>query len=127
MPTDLAFKFGARQAIFAFLESTRGEGWWGQGEAADYYEQHASGDDPFNWIEGHPLMTPDIIARFPFDHAGIGETSLLMALCPEAVEIGRLTAEHWYAQSAADATADLGHKGRSLVLDHMRQVLRAPS
>ena len=29
MPTDLAFKFAARQAIFAFLERRRGEGWWG--------------------------------------------------------------------------------------------------
>ena len=29
MPTDLAFKFAARQAIFAFLERERGEGWWG--------------------------------------------------------------------------------------------------
>ena len=29
MPTDLAFKFAARQAIFAFLEKERGEGWWG--------------------------------------------------------------------------------------------------
>ena len=28
MPTDLAFKFAARQAIFAFLEKERGEGWW---------------------------------------------------------------------------------------------------
>ena len=30
MPTDLAFKFAARQAIFAFLEKERGEGWWGE-------------------------------------------------------------------------------------------------
>ena len=29
MPTDLAFKLAARQAIFAFLEAERGEGWWG--------------------------------------------------------------------------------------------------
>ena len=36
MPTDLAFKFGARQAIFAFLEETRGQGWWGRSEMADY-------------------------------------------------------------------------------------------
>ena len=39
MPTDLAFKFGARQAIFAFLEKTRGEGWWGNRDMADYYAQ----------------------------------------------------------------------------------------
>ena len=37
MPTDLAFKFAARQAIFAFLEKERGEGWWGSEKMADYY------------------------------------------------------------------------------------------
>jgi creatinine amidohydrolase len=36
MPTDLAFKFAARQAIFAFLEKKRGEGWWGSDKMADY-------------------------------------------------------------------------------------------
>ena len=57
MPTDLAFKFAARQAIFAFLEKERGEGWWGREEMADYYaraigrrgsvqlDQGASADD----------------------------------------------------------------------------------
>ena len=28
MPTDLAFKLGAREAIFEYLEKTKGEGWW---------------------------------------------------------------------------------------------------
>ena len=37
MPTDLAFKFAARQAIFSFLEKERGEGWWGADKMADYY------------------------------------------------------------------------------------------
>jgi len=72
MPTDLSFKLGARQAIFDFLQIERGEGWWGEKEMAAYYAQHQSGSDPFNWIKGHPLMTPEIIARFPFDHAGQG-------------------------------------------------------
>lgn len=124
MPTDLAFKFGARQAIFAFLEASRGEGWWGSGDMANYYDQHASGDDPFNWIKGHPLMTPEIIAEFPFDHAGLGETSLLMALCPDAVEMENLSPDHWYTASAAEATREFGEKGRDLILEHMRQVLR---
>ena len=29
MPIDLAFKIGARQAIFKFLERANGEAWWG--------------------------------------------------------------------------------------------------
>jgi creatinine amidohydrolase len=123
MPTDLAFKFAARQAIFEFLERERGEGWWGSDQMADYYAQQAAGDDPFNWIKGHPLMTKDIIERYPFDHAGLGETSLLMALCPEGVDLRKFSAEKWYSRSAAQASADFGGTARDLILSHMRQVL----
>ncbi|NBU14552.1 MAG: creatininase family protein, partial [Alphaproteobacteria bacterium] len=83
----------------------------------------ATGSDPFNWIKIHPLMTKDIIAQYPFDHAGIGETSLMMALCPEAVDIKRLNNEEWYSQSAKDASKDLGERGVELILAHMRAVL----
>lgn len=123
MPTDLAFKFGAREAIFAFLEKERGEGWWGNSAMASYYAEQAGGDDPFNWIKGHPLLTADLIKQFPFDHAGQGETSLMMALCPEAVDMRKLNPEKWYTQSAANASAELGAKGRELILAHMRKVL----
>ena len=123
MPTDLAFKFGARQAIFAHLQAERGEGWWGKGDMAAYYAEQAAGVDPFNWIKGHALMTPEIIAQYPFDHAGIGETSLLMALCPEGVDMARFSGEDWYTASAAEASPELGEKGCALVLEHMRQVL----
>ena len=123
MPTDLAFKFAGRQAIFEILEKERGEGWWGNKSMADYYAQHAAGSDPFNWIKIHPLMTKEIIAQYPFDHAGIGETSLMMALCPEAVDMGRLNKEEWYSLSAEGASKDIGERGVSLILDHMRAVL----
>lgn len=124
MPTDLAFRFAARQAIFEFLEKERGEGWWGNEKMADYYAQQAAGGDPFNWIKAHPLMTPEIIGQFPFDHAAQGETSLMLALCPEGVEMGRLTDERWYTRSAREASAELGGRGRDLILAHMRNVLR---
>jgi creatinine amidohydrolase len=123
MPTDLAFKFAARQAIFAHLEQERGEGWWGKKEMADYYAAHATGADPFNWIKGHPLMTPEIIAAYPFDHAGEGETSLMLALYPDAVDMTRLSADRWYTESAAKASRETGARGRDLILAHMRRVL----
>ncbi len=125
MPTDLSFKFAARQVIFAWLEEQRGEGWWGDSKMADYYAQQAAGDDPFNWIKGHPLMTPEIIAQYPFDHAGIGETSLMLALCPEAVELDRLDEARWYTRTAREASAELGWKGVRLIEEHMRKVLGA--
>jgi len=123
MPTDLAFKLAARQAIFAFIERERGEGWWGKQGMADYYDQHAAGDDPFNWIKGHPLMTPEIIAQYPFDHAGIGETSLMLSMRPDAVDMTRVDGAKWYSASAREASAALGERGRSLIAAHLRQVL----
>lgn len=123
MPTDLAFKLAARQAIFEFVEKTRGEGWWGDAKMADYYAMQKQGDDPFNWIKAHPLMTPEIIKQFPFDHAGKGETSLMMALCPEAVDMSKYKEENWYAKDATKASAKLGETGRDLILSQMRRVL----
>src|SRR6185436_18140847 len=93
MPTDLAFKLAARQAIFAFLEKERGEGWWGNAEMADYYEQQKGGD-------------------YPFNHAGMGETSLMLSLCPESVDMDRLSTKTWYTRNAAQSTAELGTRGR---------------
>jgi len=123
MPTDLAFKFGARQAIFSVLEKTRGEGWWGDSAMADYYAQQSGGGDPFNWIKIHPLMTAETIRQYPFDHAGVGETSLMMAMCPDAVDMARFSDERWYVQSAAHATPETGRRGMDLILEHLRKVL----
>ena len=124
MPTDLAFKFAARQATFAFLEKERGEGWWGNEKMADYYAQQSSGDDPFNWIKAHSLMAPEAMEGYPFDHAGQGETSLMMAMFPQAVDAPRLDEAKWYAKSAANASAELGVAGVDRILDHLRQVVR---
>ena len=123
MPTDLAFKFAARQAIFAFLETERGEGWWGDAKMADYYGQQSAGDDPINWIKAHALMTPEAMDGYPFDHAGLGETSLMMALVPEAVDLAKASGDRWYARSAKGATAALGGNGRERILARLRKVL----
>ncbi len=124
MPTDLAFKLAARQAIMEFLEKERGEGWWGNNNMADYYARQSAGDDPFNWIQGHPLMTPGIIAQYPFDHAGEGETSLMMALCPETVEMKLHDPKAWYTRSATKASKELGDKGVRMILEAMRKALQ---
>jgi creatinine amidohydrolase len=118
MPTDLTFRLAARSAIFRHLEATRGPGWWGDAAMRDYYARQAVAEDPFNWVRIHPLFPKG--ADFPFDHAGVGETSLMLALVPETVDMSR-TAEggHWYAEGAATATAELGERGVALALDHL--------
>jgi len=90
---------------------------------ADYYASQASATDPFNWIKGHPLLTAEALRHYPFDHAGEGETSLMLALCPEAVEMERLGEARWYTSSAREASAETGARGRDLILTHLRETL----
>ena len=126
MPTDLAFKSAGRQAIFRFIERESGEGWWGNEQTANYYAEHAAGNNPFNWVQVHALMSPEILAQYPFDHAGQGETSLMMALCPPGVDMARFADNKgWYTASARDASAELGGKGRDLILERLRVLLRS--
>lgn len=121
MPTDLAFKIGARQAIFKFLEHIKGEAWWAAQDMRDYYAKHQSGSDPFNWIKLHPLMDAEIIENYIFDHAGEGETSLLMALAPEGVEMDRVSENTtWYTQSAVNSSSD---KGDAVTLQIVKRLL----
>ena len=124
MPTDLAFKTGGRQAIFRFIEKESGEGWWGNRAMADYYANHAAGVNPFNWVQVHSLMGPEMAGKFPFDHAGQGETSLMLALCPEAVEMDRVAEnKSWYTANAGGASAELGQKGVEMILERLRPLL----
>ncbi|MDO5552626.1 MAG: creatininase family protein [Planctomycetia bacterium] len=123
MPTDLSFKLAARQEIFAYIERQRGDGWWGDNASADYYEAHATGEDPFNWIHILPFMSAEVQAEFPIDHAGIQETSLMMAFCPEGVDMGRFNGTKWYSQTAVDANLDYGNRAKELILRDMRKAM----
>ena len=122
MPTDLTFRLAARNAIFRHMEAARGPGWWGRGDMADYYAAQAAGEDPFNWIRIHPLFPKG--ADFPFDHAGVGETALMLALAPDTVDMARaVEGGHWYTATAPQATAELGEKGVAIALANLRTVL----
>jgi len=123
MPTDLSFKLAARQEIFDFLEKERGEGWWGDKASADYYANHAAGANPFNWIRIHPFMSAEAQSQFPIDHAGQQETSLMMAFCPEGVDMNRFTEDKWYTQTAKVASLDYGNKAKSIILADIKKQL----
>ena len=124
MPTDLAFKTAARKTIFDFLEQTRGEGWWGSGDMSDYYDQHDAGSDPFNWIKFHSLMDEQTQKDYTVDHAGIGETSLMMSLCSEGVDMSKFTEEKWYSRTAKDSTIQYGDTAKEKILEHLRKILK---
>ncbi|MFA6104118.1 MAG: creatininase family protein [Victivallaceae bacterium] len=119
MPTDLSFKLAARQAIFEFLEKEHGEGWWGREDSADYYEKHhGKGENPFNWIQIHPLKHPSCQG----DHAGLTETSLMMAFCPEGVDMAK-ERKLWYAKSADGANVEYGMQVKADVMRELRKTL----
>jgi creatinine amidohydrolase/Fe(II)-dependent formamide hydrolase-like protein len=119
MPTDLTFRLAGRNAIFRHLEEARGTGWWGDGGMRDYYALAQAGEDPFNWIRIHPLFPKG--TDFPFDHAGLGETALMLALAPETVDMRiALDGGHWFTESAPGATAELGESGVQIALAHLR-------
>lgn len=107
MPTDLAFRFAGRHAIFNWLESHAGEGWWGTETYSDYY---GGDNNPFNWIRVHgpTLLTAEEQEEFPGDHAGKGETSEAMKLYPQCVDMSRLDESLWYCRPAKDASLEYG-------------------
>lgn len=123
MPTDLAFKTAARQLIFEFLEAERGEGWWGSDEMQDYYAQQGAGTDPFSWISFHPLMDAETFRTYAVDHAGIGETSLMMSLCPDGVSMEKFDDGPWYSRNAIKSTKEYGDSATERILNNLRSLL----
>ncbi len=123
MPTDLAFKLAARETIFEFLEKEYGEGWWGNEKMKDYYVMHEKGSDPFSWIKVHPFMDEETQKKFPIDHAGKQETSLMLAFCPEGVDMKRFTEKKWYSKDAKSASLEYGLVAKEMILKKMKERL----
>jgi creatinine amidohydrolase len=122
LPEALAFDFAAKQLIFEYMERTEGKGWWGQDKYESYYDKLDTLDNPFNWIKVIPLMSPQVQKETGYDHAGEFEASLLMALCPEAVDLSKLApGQPWYTKAARKASRELGEKMVELILQDLRE------
>ena len=124
MPTDLALRLAAREVIFEHLEREHGEGWWGSAHMQNYYQQHASGADPFSWINVHPFLDEETQKLYPIDHASKQETSLMLAFCPEGVDMKRRTSKKWYARGAQQASREYGLAAQKRILERLRDVLK---
>ncbi len=121
MPTDLAFRFAGRKVIFEFLEKTSGQGWWGKEEHAKYY---TGSENPFNYIRVHPVRTRESTKkRFKGDHAGILETSEMMAAYPQDVDMSKLDGTLWFTRSSVDATAEFGNAALHTAADDIEILL----
>ena len=121
MPTDLAFRFAGRKVIFEYLDKTVGQGWWGKEEYANYY---SGSQNPFHYIQVHPVRTRDCTKkRFPGDHAGRLETSEMLAISPESVNMDKIDDSLWFCRAAHQATAEYGADALKETAIDVRKVL----
>ena len=118
MPTDLAFRFAGRRAIFSFLERTRGRGWWGDKKMRNYYEEK----NIFDAILIHRLAGT-VGKQFGGDHAGKVETSAMMDLHPSLVDMSRHNRDDWYAESALEASREFGRAYLDAVVGQLDELL----
>lgn len=99
----------AKKLIFAYMEETRGRGWWGSNDFATYYSELNDGASPWDWITVLPTMSAKVQQDTGYDHAGKYECSILRALYPDEVKLERLgESDAWFIQSAADSSPDIG-------------------
>lgn len=124
MPMTLSYMKAAKRATMAYLEKTKGQGWWGSESYSDYYEELEGGSNPFNWIKVIPTMSTAVQNATGYDHAGKYECSILMSLYPDAVKLDRLgDIPHWFTKSAAEANKELGDKMVELSLEYLEKTV----
>ena len=125
MPMTLCYRMAAKRATMEYLEATLGEGWWGSESYSDYYEQIEGANNPFGWIKVIPTMSTAVQHATGYDHAGKYETSLLMALYPDCIDLSRIDdVKHWFTESAREANRELGNKMAELSLEYLEGAIK---
>jgi len=123
MPEALAFKKAAASLIFKYLEKERGRGWWGSEKMKTYYENLSGEENPFNWIQVVPLMSPVIQKKMGYDHAGMLETSLMLVAVPDKVDLTLLKNDGlWFTGDAHKATAGHGQATIELIVQYLIEI-----
>ncbi len=122
-PMTLCYRLASQRAIMEYLQETKGEGWWGSENYANYYEELESAGNPFEWIKVIPTMSTAVQNATGYDHAGKYESSILMSLYPDCVDLSRIDdKKHWFTDSARQANKELGDK---MVKDSLEYLLDA--
>jgi creatinine amidohydrolase len=95
-PEALAFRKAAAELTFEKACGERGPGWWGD-------HSPTSHGNVWGRISVGPTILPAAAGVAGGDHAGLWETSLMLHLRPELVELPRLTEErYWYTETPGD-------------------------
>jgi creatinine amidohydrolase len=107
-PESLAIRQAAAEVTFERARAERGDGWWGKAPLDP-------GDRVFERIQVWPSVLPEAAEKgvVMADHAGVHETSLLLAAYPELVDMDRLgMSAPWFCTApdsrARQATAERG-------------------
>lgn len=126
MPMTIACHKASKRIAMEYMEETRGKGWWGNNDFANYYETLGGADDPFSYIKVIPLIGKEAQHRCGgFDHAGKFETSLMMACYPDHVDLNRCKENtEWFAKSAEQASEELGKHMQACTLDWLREAIQ---
>ena len=124
MPEALTIKKAAASLIFQYLEKERGRGWWGAEEMKTYYEKLSDDENPFNWIRVVPLMSPEIQRKMGYDHAGMLETSLMLAAAPDTVNLTSLENDGlWFTEDATKASVEHGEETMEMIVEYLIDLL----
>ena len=125
MPMTLSYMKAAKRATMAYLEKTKGQGWWGSESYASYYDELEGDNNPFGWIKVIPTMSTEVQNATGYDHAGKYECSILMALYPDAVKLERLgDIDHWFTKSSAEANKELGDEMVRRSLEYLEKAIQ---
>jgi creatinine amidohydrolase len=116
-PEAAAFHF-ASAALFNQLHESRGAGWWGERESG-----------PIPIVQVIPTIPEKLQDQVKGDHAGQTETSLLLHLAPERVDLTALQpGDFWYAWEAdresRRATAEHGRHLLELMVAGVTDAIR---
>jgi len=125
MPMTLCYRTAAKRATMEYLEETLGEGWWGSESYSNYYEEMEGDNDPFSWIKVIPTMSTAVQNATGYDHAGKYETSILMSLYPDSVDLTRLgDIDHWFTKAAKDASTKIGDEMVAKSVEYLLEALK---
>ena len=125
MPMTLCYRTAAKRATMEYLEETLGEGWWGSENYANYYEQLEGDNNPFSWIKVIPTMSTEVQNATGYDHAGKYESSILMSLYPECIDLSRIDdIKHWFTESAREASTEIGDEMVRKSLEYLNKAIK---
>jgi creatinine amidohydrolase len=125
MPMTLCYRTAAKRATMEYLEETLGEGWWGSESYANYYEELEGANNPFSWIKVIPTMSTTVQNATGYDHAGKYESSILMSLYPDCIQLDRIDdIKHWFTESAREANKELGDEMVRQSLAYLKEAIQ---